>query len=261
MTSIVTGSNGFIGKNLIKKLNGSDIIEIDIDNRELIFQKDFKWDGVSTIYHLGAISNTTEKNINKIHELNIDYSLRLFELAIDKKIPIVHASSASVYGNSSDGSMNPLNYYAISKYIIDLWIQDNKDRFSNIRSYRFFNVYGPHEDHKGDQASPIHKFTAQAKTNGVINVFDVEAERDFVLVTDICNTLVDGERESGIYDLGTGRTESFKNIANIIAEKYNATVEVIPFPDHLKNKYQYSTCANELNTDFVTVKDYISNLT
>jgi len=260
MTSLVTGCNGFIGKNLIKCIDDTNIIKIDIENRETIFDDKFDWNNITTIYHLGAISNTTEKNINKIHELNIDYSLRLFELAIKYQIPIIHASSASVYGNASDGSPNPLNYYAISKYTLDLWIADNKDRFSNIRSYRFFNVYGPEEDHKGDQASPIHKFSVQAKTTGTIKIFDVEARRDFVLVTDICRTMIHGKRESGIYDLGTGRTESFRDIANMIANKFDATVEVIPFPEYLKNKYQYSTCANELNTDFVTVGDYISSL-
>ena len=88
------------------------------------------------------------------------------------QIPVKYASSASVYGNSTDGSMNPLNYYALTKTQIDYWVQDNIDKFKSIQGFRFFNVYGQGEEHKGNQQSPVSKFVQQLEEDGVIKVFE-----------------------------------------------------------------------------------------
>lgn len=208
---------------------------------------------------MGAISNTTETDIDKIYKYNIDYTIKLFETAIHYQIPVKYASSASVYGNTKD--LNPLNYYSLSKATVDLWVEDNKHKFSRINGYRFFNVYGPHEDHKGNQASPIHTFTKQAKETGVIKLFEQSSEyyRDFVYVGDVIDCMFIN-KNSGIYDVGTSNPISFEEVGHIIADKYNARIEYIKFPEHLKNKYQYNTCARkDFDHNFITVKEHVKD--
>ena len=257
---LVTGSKGFIGRNFIKKRDW-DVIALDFHNHMEIFDSDFPWKNITKIYHLGAISSTTETNIERIYNLNIKYSISLFEYAIEHQIPVTYASSASVYGNTYTYQINPLNYYALSKATVDYWVQDNVDRFRNVVGCRFFNVYGNGEEHKGTQASPLHQFTKQAKDTGIIKVFEGSENylRDFVHVDDAieCMTM---ERESGIYDVGTSNPVSFQYIANLIARKHDAFIEEIPFPRHLENKYQRYTCARKhYEHNFISVKAYIED--
>lgn len=259
---IVTGAQGFIGQALIEKLT-DEIISIDIKNKEEIFQID--WSNISHVYHLGAVSSTVETNLQKIYDLNIDYSIRLFEKCIEHRVPVSYASSASVYGHSTSNEINPLNYYALSKATIDLWVTDNLARFNNVRGYRFFNVYGDNEESKGNQASPVYTFIKQAKTSGIIKIFDNtgDGKRDFIYVDDVCQTITNDSRPSGIYDLGTGKSHYFSELANHISKKYNAKIEIIPFPDYLKKKYQYNTQANSNHIigDYIDVLEYIDKIT
>lgn len=219
------------------------------------------WDDVDEIWHIGAISDTTCTNLDLIHTYNIQYTINLFEAAIQYQIPVKYASSASVYGNTLN-IINPLNYYSLSKATVDLWVKDNIHKFTRINGYRFFNVYGKHEDHKGNQASPIHTFTKQAKETGVIKLFKQSHMyyRDFVWVEDVIDCMMKS-KPSGIYDVGTSRPISFEDVGRLIADKYNATIEYIPFPEHLKNKYQTNTCAKrEFDHEFTTVESYIKNM-
>ena len=255
---ILTGCNGFIGKNFKSKLD--DVIELDHQNC-WNFIREFKdWESVDLIIHQGAISSTIETDINKIHSWNVDYTLLLFEFAILHGIPVRYASSASVYGNQQ-GIVNPLNYYAISKLQIDYWVIDNLDKFSSIQGFRYFNVYGNHEDKKGDQASPVSKFTKQIKETGKLKLFEGSENflRDFICVDDIVDIVLDNKNESGVYDLGTSNPVSFKYVAESVANKYNGEIEYIPFPDHLKGKYQDYTCAKKEWGDyqFKTIEDYL----
>ena len=255
---ILTGCNGFIGKNFKSKLD--DIIELDHQNC-WNFIREFKdWESVDLIIHQGAISSTIETDINKIHSWNVDYTLLLFEFAIKYGIPVRYASSASVYGNQQ-GIVNPLNYYAISKLQIDYWVIDNLDKFSSIQGFRYFNVYGNHEDKKGDQASPVSKFAKQIKETGKLKLFEGSENflRDFICVDDIVDIVLDNKNESGVYDLGTSNPISFKYVAESVANKYNGEIEYIPFPDHLKGKYQDYTCAKKEWGDyqFKTIEDYL----
>lgn len=260
---VVTGSKGFIGSNLVKQIKekyANEVVEIDIDNKEEIF--DLDWSEIKHIFHMGAISSTTEKDVRKFYEYNVDYTIRLLEKCIEHSVAISYASSASVYGNLR-GGINPLNQYALSKTTVDMWVEDHNAEFTNfVRGYRFFNVYGEGEDHKGDQASPIHKFVKQAKETGKIEIFDEDGDgcRDFVWVGDVCRILVDDERDSGIYDLGTCNPLHFSEVAEMVAEKFDAEVVKIPFPEHLQNKYQYHTCADETDARNKWVKDYINEL-
>jgi ADP-L-glycero-D-manno-heptose 6-epimerase len=169
------------------------------------------------------------------------------------------ASSASVYGNTQ-GDINPLNYYAITKLQVDYFIQDNLDKFSHISSYRYYNVYGNQEDHKGDQASPISKFTKQVRETGKLKLFTGSHEflRDFVCVNDIVNVVLDNNKPSGIYDLGTSKPISFQEVAELVIQKEGGEIEYIPFPDHLRDKYQTYTCAQkEFDYKFMSVASYL----
>jgi len=259
---VITGSKGFIGQNFLKYL-------LEYSNEEIVTvgEKDawdwiglFKeWDKVSLILHQGAISDTTETNIDKLHAMNVWFSIELFEKAIQYQIPVKFASSASVYGNQ-EGIVNPLNYYAITKLQMDYYIHDHMEEFSSIQSFRYFNVYGDGEDHKGDQASPVHKFTKQIKETGKLKLFEGSDKflRDFIWVGDIVETVLNNDKPSGIYDLGTSNPTSFQTVGELIAEKYNGEIEYIPFPKHLKGKYQTYTCAKkEWDHKFISVKEYL----
>ena len=259
---VITGSKGFIGQNFLKYL-------LEYSNEEIVTvgEKDawdwiglFKeWDKVSLILHQGAISDTTETNIDKLHAMNVWFSIELFEKAIQYQIPVKFASSASIYGNQ-EGIVNPLNYYAITKLQMDYYIHDHMKEFSSIQSFRYFNVYGEGEDHKGDQASPVHKFTKQIKETGKLKLFKGSNKflRDFIWVGDIVETVLNNDKPSGIYDLGTSNPTSFQTVGELIAEKYNGEIEYIPFPEHLKGKYQTYTCAKkEWDHKFISVKEYL----
>jgi ADP-L-glycero-D-manno-heptose 6-epimerase len=157
-----------------------------------------------------------------------------------------------VYGQNSsfveDGPANPQSPYAWSKYLFDRHVKINRFDKIVVQGFRYFNVYGPHEDHKNDQASPYYKFEKQAQETGVIKLFEGSENylRDFVPV----ETVVDvhekflNVKESGVWNIGTGKPRSFLDVANEIAKKYNAKIEYIPIPDNLTNQYQKYTCAD-----------------
>lgn len=257
---ILTGAKGFIGQNFKNKL-GNCVLEVDINNCWDFIKTFDRWDEVTLILHQGALSSTTETNIRSIYLYNIDFTLFLFEIAKDKNIPIKYASSASVYGNFTSGEFNPLNYYAISKLTIDYWVKDNLDDFPLIQGFRYFNVYGNCEDHKGDQASPISKFTKQIKETGKLKLFEGSDKfyRDFVCVDDLVEVVLNNTNPSGIYDLGTSNPVTFQHIAECVANKYDGIIEYIPFPDHLVGKYQDYTCAKKEWGDykFISVEGYL----
>jgi ADP-L-glycero-D-manno-heptose 6-epimerase len=257
---ILTGSQGFIGQNFLKTLK-EPVLQVEQQNCFEFLQSFENWNQVSLILHQGAISSTTERDINKLHHYNVEFTLLLFEKAIEYQIPVKFASSASVYGNTQ-GEINPLNYYAITKLQVDYFIQDNLDKFSHISSYRYYNVYGNQEDHKGDQASPISKFTKQVRETGKLKLFTGSHEflRDFVCVNDIVNVVLDNDKPSGIYDLGTSNPISFQEVAELVIQKEGGEIEYIPFPDHLRDKYQTYTCAKqEFDYNFMSVASYLSH--
>lgn len=245
----ITGTNGFIGRNYLARCDG-DVATYDAASRTLPGVSDIleyiEWKNVEEIIHLGAISDTTCRDLDKIYEYNIDFTIKLFTKAICNKIPVKYASSASVYGNTLDWTVSPLNYYAMSKATIDMWVEDHIEDFVNVKGYRFYNVYGPNEGSKGNSASPFYKFTAQALSDGVISVFEGsdDFKRDFIHVDNVVDVLLGDQRdESGVFDVGTAEPRSFMEVASLIAQAHNAEVKVVPFPDHLKNRYQTFTKA------------------
>ena len=183
---ILTGHGGFIGSHLKNKL-GQDTECYEMDNCFDLLYKFDNWRDVECVYHIGAISDTTEKNVNKLYQYNINYTIRLFEFCIEYKIPVKWVSSASVFGNSFSSyngrCISPLNQYAFSKAIIEQWVTDNLNRFDSFQGYRLYNVYGLGEQHKGKQASPVTQFTNQALTEGIIRIFERSeiCFRDFII--------------------------------------------------------------------------------
>ena len=201
--------------------------------------------------HFGAISSTTERDIDKILKQNYDFSIDLFNECKTFGVGFQYSSSASVYGLVSsfkeDAPLDPKNPYAWSKYLFERYVQ--KHQGGNIvQGFRYFNVYGPGEDHKGSQASPYHQFRVQAETTGRIKIFEDSHRylRDFVPVSKVLEVhdRMLSEPVSGIFNIGTGRTESFQDVAEEMAVKYNASIEYVPMPDILKGNYQEYTCAD-----------------
>jgi ADP-L-glycero-D-manno-heptose 6-epimerase len=252
---LVTGSNGFIGSNFIKNVKGPVyLLPTSADLSSI------PWKDISHVYHLGAISSTTETDVDLIYNCNIRFSIDLFDCCMNYGIGITYASSASVYGNSRDYQINPLNYYAISKATVDYKAREMIGKGLNAIGLRFYNVYGDGEEHKGPQASTIHLFSKQAKADGVIKIYKGSENnfRDFVWVGDVIDC-INTEMPPGIYDVGTSKPISFMQVAEFVAEKYNAGIQEIPFPGYLEGKYQRYTCAQKhFGKEFTSVKQYLT---
>jgi ADP-L-glycero-D-manno-heptose 6-epimerase len=271
----VTGGFGFIGSNLIMRLNKlgkTDIVIVDdlTDSRKLtnlenaeftdyydvdtFFQTFTDWDCLTQIFHEGAISSTREMNGKLIMSRNYEFSSKLMKYAIEYNIPFQYASSASIYGNievvtsiREDYPFKPQTPYAHSKALFDTKVFALNDCYQ-IQGLRYFNVCGPNEGHKGDQASPVHKFIKQAQETERIKIFQGSDSifRDFISVDDVVSIKLElAQRKTrGIFNVGTGTPHSFDLIAKIIAEMTNAKIDIIPFPEEYKSKYQYWTCAD-----------------
>ena len=247
MKILITGYKGFIGQNMTKALK---------DDHELSFfelgDPEPNFENLDWIIHLGAISSTTERNVEKIMRQNHDFSCVVLIACQQFGINLQYSSSASVYGlNNSFKETDPVDPrtpYAWSKFLFDRHVLSNEFKDICVQGFRYFNVYGPHEDHKGDQASPYHKFEKQAKETGVIKLFENSENylRDFIpveTVVDVHKTFFN-VKESGIWNVGTGAARSFQEVAETVAEKYNAKIEYIPMPNNLKDSYQAYTCAD-----------------
>jgi ADP-L-glycero-D-manno-heptose 6-epimerase len=246
MKILVTGSNGFIGKNMVNALSPHH--EVLKNEWGMAFPK---VKGLDWVIHLGAISSTTETNISRIYRQNIEFSIKLYEECIKHNVKFQFASSASVYGLKSDfketSPVDPQNHYARSKALFEKYVEfRNADITTQI--FRYFNVHGPQEEHKGNQASPQTKFMEQAKTTGKIKLFkgSDKFKRDFIHVGKV---VMDQQRffdveESGIWNFGTGNPQSFYDVALDISKKTGASIEFIDFPENLKGNYQEFTKAD-----------------
>lgn len=265
---VVTGSSGFIGSNLVRYLHnrGDKVLAVDYVERDYNNDLDVEFVDanyfinhlekykINTIFHEGAISSTTETDWNKLYQQNVRYTGLLMNYCNINNIHLQYASSASVYGNptleewhSSDKKLDPLNLYAKSKFFIDLMYADLSPTHTLIQGMRYFNVYGPNEDHKEDQSSPYHKFKKQYDETGKIKLFEGSKEflRDFVSVEEIIEKKIYciENKNSGIYDVGTGKPKSFYDVAIEICNSDDC-IEWISMPEKLKEHYQKYTWAN-----------------
>jgi len=248
MKILITGYKGFIGQNMVNALK---------DEHELSY---YEWgdeppelEGLDWVIHLGAITSTTERDVEKIMKQNHDFSCVMLMACQIHGVNLQYASSASVYGINTrnfkeTAPLAPSSPYSWSKYLFDRHVKTQKFNEIRVQGFRYFNVYGPYEDHKGDQASPYHKFENQAKTTGVIKLFENSNKylRDFVPVDTVVNIHKKffHVQESGIWNVGTGKARSFQDVAEEIAKKYQARIEYIPMPNSLKGQYQEFTEAD-----------------
>lgn len=261
MKLLITGSRGFIGQNLLAQLpkdwtvDTFDVIETPIDG-VMARPHDLEIENYDWVVHLGALSSTTQNDVRYIMDFNLIWSMELAELCSRHKVNLQWSSSASVYGTPlhqrpmhEGDRCNPKNLYAMSKFLFEQYIT-NRPRSGIYQGFRYFNVYGPHEEHKGSQASPYTQFAKQARETGVIKVFEGSENfvRDFVHVDVVVNAhikmLTAEYPASGIFNVGSGTPRSFLDVARDVAFLYNAKIETIPFPEHLKQHYQKYTCAD-----------------
>ncbi len=287
-TFIVTGGAGFIGSNLVHALNErgeTDILVVDHlnhpDKRRNLerlrfrdfadkeeFRKSLREDrlpAASGVFHLGACSSTTEMNEAYINDNNYLYTRELCEWSLRSGARFVYASSAATYGDGSLGysdsdeatpALKPLNPYGRSKQMFDLWALST-GALRRIAGLKYFNVYGPWEDHKGDMRSLVHKAYGQMMREGRITLFrsyrpeyrDGEQVRDFIHVSDaVAATLFffDRPEACGLFNCGTGKARTWIDLANAVfsAAEVAPRIEFIEMPEAIRDKYQYHTCAD-----------------
>ena len=270
----VTGGAGFIGSNIIKGLNDageSEILVVDnlsngekhlnlnslsiadyIDKNDYLSNLD-KLQNVSTVFHQGACSSTTEQDGKYMMFNNYEYSKILLNYCLKNKINFIYASSAAVYGNGEKGfieereSEYPLNVYGFSKFAFDNYVRRILPKAeSQVMGLRYFNVYGPQENHKGRMASVAFHLFHQLQETGKMKLFEGSAgfNRDFIHVADTVkiNLHFYESKTSGIFNAGTGKTRSFEDIATTLQHLHGSgELENIPFPEDLRGKYQEFT--------------------
>ncbi len=279
---IVTGGAGFIGSNLVRGLNrrgiGDVLIVDDLEQGEkhlglnglefvdLLDYRDFEaelghFEGarIEALFHQGACTDTLESDGRFVLRVNYEYSKKMLEFALGR-CPFLYASSAAVYGDGRSGFREepgcewPLNVYAFSKLLFDRLVRRVLPRATTqVVGLRYFNVYGPQENHKGRMASVVHKFHHEIARTGRLEVFAGSERflRDFVYVDDVVDmNLFFWERREprGIINCGTGVARSFLDLARAVARHYErAEVVEVPFPEDLRGKYQAFTQADLAN--------------
>ena len=287
---IVTGGAGFVGSNLVLALNQrghKDIIVVDdlkdgtkfknlveaeiADYRDKdaflqqLLTPNHSFGPVEAVFHNGACSDTTEWNGQYMMSVNYEYSKALLDYCQARNIPFIYASSAAVYGGGKvfkeeRGHEAPLNVYGYSKFLFDQYLRRRMKSGlkGQVVGFRYFNVYGPREQHKGKMASTAFHFNNQILETGKCKLFegsdgygDGEQRRDFIHVDDVCAVNLwfwEHPKCSGIFNLGTGRAQPFNDVAKAVIKHHGkGKIEYIPFPDVLKGRYQSFTEADLTN--------------
>lgn len=303
MSYVVTGGAGFIGSALVASMNAAGISDIIVvDNlgstekwrnlrgkriADYIHKADFLSlveanklpSGITGIVHLGACSSTTEKNLDYLMRNNFSYSTVLANYAVRNRIRFVYASSAATYGDGSLGysddpalfaKLRPLNGYGFSKSLFDLWALE-RGYLNTICGFRFFNVYGPNEYHKGEMSSVVSKAWNTIKAQQPVRLFrsntpefkDGEQKRDFIYVKDCAEVLLNALKNPaacGVFNLGTGKARSWLDLARAVfsALKRSEQIEFIPMPDTVARQYQNFT---EANIERLKASGLLGNLT
>lgn len=282
---IVTGGAGFIGSAVVWRLNQlgyDDILIVDrldetdkwknlaplkfadyIDADDFVDELgDFKKAGA--IFHLGASSSTTETDSNYMIRNNYQYTKDLAEFAVANNIRFIYASSAATYGDGSAGmndgtdeldNLRPLNVYGYSKHLFDQYATQN-GMFDRIVGLKYFNVFGPNENHKGDMRSLVNKAFGEINATGMVGLFksanpdyaDGEFGRDFIYVKDAVDMTLHfmENKTSGLFNVGSGRMNTWNALAAAIFKSLDVkpNIQYIDMPKHLRDRYQYHTQAD-----------------
>jgi len=285
---IVTGAAGFIGSCLLSFLNkngNKKIILVDnfsneqknknLENkiysekidRDIFFDWLNNFDGkIDSIYHIGARTDTSEFDISIFDKYNLNFSKLVWNYCTEKQVPLVYASSAATYGMGEIGyddnhdiieKLKPLNPYGESKNDFDKWVLKQKQSPPFWAGFKFFNVYGPNEYHKGRMASVVLHTFRKIKEKGKMELFrshnpdfkDGEQLRDFIYVKDVVEVLyfiMNKKSDSAIYNLGTAKARSFYDLASAVFNSENKEINIsfVDTPEDIRNNYQYYTKAN-----------------
>ena len=285
---IVTGGAGFIGSNIVHELNirgRTDILIVDnlgkgekyknllglqfidfqnkADFLETFNRSDFFGLDIDAIFHEGACSDTMEYDVNYMMQNNYDYSKQLLTFCINRQVPFIYASSASTYGHGANGFSETedcegaLNPYAFSKLMFDRYVrQFIGDVKSKVIGLRYFNVFGPQEQHKDKMASIFYQIYRRMKLGGkLVKLYrgtdgykDGEQKRDFIYVKDVVKVnlwCLENNLPNGIYNCGTGQAHTFNEVAQAMIDAMGTgKIEYTPFPDELRGKYQNYTQAD-----------------
>jgi ADP-L-glycero-D-manno-heptose 6-epimerase len=294
MYYIVTGAAGFIGSKLVEGLNRrgiTDVVAVDnlahadkfrnlagceiadyVDQAEFIANLERFEGAVEAVFHQGACSDTMETDGRYMLDNNYAYSKRLLEWCQDEEVPLIYASSASVYGAGPEfreerRCEKPLNVYGYSKFLFDQYVRRVvPTQASQVAGLRYFNVYGPNEAHKGRMASVAYHAYQQLLAGGRVKLFvgsggygNGEQQRDFVYVEDVVEVnlwLLEQRGVCGVFNCGTGRAQSFNELAAAVINAAQGThlglkdmvakglIEYVPFPPALADKYQSYTQAD-----------------
>jgi ADP-L-glycero-D-manno-heptose 6-epimerase len=285
---VITGAAGFIGSVIAGKLNEDgfeNLVFVDDFNRpekhanysskrhqlkedRAQFEQwlELNHDKIKFIIHVGARTDTTEFDYRVFDNLNLNYSKMIWEKCTKFQIPMIYASSAATYGLGEHGYIDdhsiipllkPLNPYGESKNEFDKWVLQQKATPPFWAGFKFFNVYGPNEYHKGRMASVIFHSEKQIRETGKVKLFrshrpdfeDGKQLRDFVYVKDVAKVIIwfmKNQPKSGIYNLGTGKARSFYDLATATFKAMNLepNIEFVDTPADIRDKYQYFTEAN-----------------
>ncbi len=290
---IITGAAGFIGSVLVHHFNQlgiTDLLLVDVmeDGDKWLNLRDLKFAGIiypdelwdhpvwtkptqiKGVFHMGAISATTEMDMDLLYDNNTLYTNLLFETCARKKVPLVYASSAATYGDGDQGyaddqktlpKLKPLNKYGWSKQLSDEWVLKQTKKPPFWFGVKFFNVFGPNEYHKGKMSSVVYHGFKQIQAEGEVKLFKSHREgyvdggqkRDFVYVKDVCRAMVElmaaGKKKpslSGIYNLGTGEARTFADLARatFAGMGKEPNIRYIDMPENLRAQYQYFTEAD-----------------
>jgi ADP-L-glycero-D-manno-heptose 6-epimerase len=283
---VVTGGAGFIGSAMIWKLNAEgikDILVVDaldtsdkwrnlvnrhftdyLDQREFLekIKADTLPGNIKAVVHMGACSATTERDSHYLMQNNYQYTQRLAEWALSRKVRFIYASSGATYGDGALGysdsdettsRLKPLNMYGYSKHLFDLWAL-RSGAIKHLAGLKFFNVFGPNEYHKDEMRSVVHKAWGQIKSADRVKLFksylpayrDGEQVRDFVYIKDVVEViwwLLGRTQINGIYNIGTGRARTWKDLVQAVftAMDRPLQIEFIEMPENLRDRYQYRT--------------------
>jgi ADP-L-glycero-D-manno-heptose 6-epimerase len=286
---VVTGAAGFIGRNAVAELNArgeTELILVDelgkdekwknlvgLKYEEIVSPEEFLGmieDGAfadaRSVIHLGACSSTTEKDADFLLRNNYQYTRVLCNWALSNEIRFVYASSAATYGDGAEGyddadgvtaTLKPMNMYGYSKHMFDLWALKH-DLFDHIVGLKYFNVYGPYEEHKGDMRSMVAKSFEQIREAGAVKLFksykpeykDGEQKRDFIFVKDAVDValhfaLQEPDAAGGLFNCGTGEARTWVDLVTAVyaAMGLPPQIEFVEMPEVLQGKYQYFTQA------------------